>query len=191
MRMFVLTPLLLLFPALVFASSGSIAGGFSEGFSHPVLGFDHLLAMLSVGVLSAQMGGRAIWTIPSVFVGMMLVGGVMGIYNVGLISVELGISISVFVLGIALAIDRRLPMLLIFLVVSFFAIFHGYAHGEEMPILANPTMYALGFASGTATIHLAGVFIGVIARRVPSGLAFLRYVGAGVAGIGVHLLVGL
>lgn len=96
-----------LLPQFVWAHDLEGAGGFMSGFSHPVLGFDHLLAMISVGILSAQMGGRAIWSVPSVFVGVMLIGGVLGMQGIPLISVELGIAFSVFALGLALVAEKK------------------------------------------------------------------------------------
>jgi len=165
------------------------AGGFLAGLTHPVLGFDHLLAMLSVGMLSAQMGGRAIWTVPATFVTVMLLGGVLGMMDVPLISVEIGIAASVLALGVAIAAERKLPPLLAMLFVGVFAVFHGHAHGAEMPDIAKPALYALGFVSGTAGIHITGVFVGLIADRTKRGRELLRFAGAGIAGIGVHLLL--
>ena len=179
--------LLLALPSVVQAHEVGNSGGFMSGLSHPVLGLDHLLAMISVGILSAQMGGRAVWTVPSAFVGVMLVGGLMGIYGIPLFSVELGIALSVMVLGIAIAADKRLPMLFAMIAVGFFALFHGHAHGTEMPELADPALYALGFIIGTALIHIVGVGIGLISKTVSFGPQLLRYVGAGIAGIGFHI----
>lgn len=162
-------------------------GGFLSGLSHPVLGFDHLLAMVAVGILSVQMGGRAIWIVPATFVGMMLVGGIMGINNIPFLSVEAGIAISVFALGIALAAEKKLPVMLAMLFVGFFALFHGHAHRTEMPFLAEPTFYATGFLLGTAGIHIAGVLIGLSSEKWKHGPQLLRSVGSGIAGIGLHL----
>jgi urease accessory protein len=166
-------------------------GGFMSGFSHPVLGLDHLLAMLSVGILSLQMGGRSIWMVPTTFVLVMLLGGVLGMQDVHLFSVELGIAISVFVLGIAIAIDKKLSPVVAMIFVSFFAIFHGHAHGTEMPYLSKPVFYASGFIVGTACIHIMGVLMGVIAKRFAVGKSLLRYLGAAIAGIGAYLCIGL
>ena len=160
-----------------------------SGLSHPVLGFDHLLALISVGILSAQMGGRSIWTVPSTFVGVMLIGGVLGMQGVALFSVELGIAFSVFALGIALAAEKKVPAVLAMIFVGFFAVFHGHAHGTEMPNLAKPELYALGFFIGTANIHIVGVLVGIFAQKTPSGEQLLRFLGAGIAGIGFYLVV--
>jgi urease accessory protein len=180
---------LLASPAIAQAHSIEGAGGFMSGLGHPVLGFDHLLAMLSVGILSAQMGGKAIWMIPTTFVGVMLIGGILGMQDIPLFSVELGIAFSVFALGISLAAEKKLPALLAMAFVGFFALFHGHAHGAEMPSLAQPVNYALGFVTGTALIHVSGVLVGLISQQTPKGTEVLRFAGAGIAGIGFHLLI--
>lgn len=167
------------------------SGGFLAGFNHPVLGFDHLLAMLCVGILSTQLGGRAIWTVPAAFVIFMLVGGILGLLSIPVPFVEMGIAISVLLLGVALAIDKRLPQLLVMAFVGVFAIFHGHAHGVEMPQLANPVLYALGFVSGTATIHIVGVLLGMGMQRVSSQYSLMRMSGGVIALIGGYLLVGI
>ena len=176
-------------PNIVYAHEGA-SGGFMAGLTHPVLGFDHLLAMLSVGILSAQMGGQAIWKVPFTFVLVMLGGGVLGINGVPMISVELGIAFSVLALGVAIALETKLPPLLAMVFVGIFAIFHGHAHGTEMPSLSKPLFYACGFVLGTAGIHVAGVLIGIIAERLKDGAQLLRYAGAGIAGVGFHLIIG-
>jgi len=168
-----------------------VAGGFISGLSHPVLGFDHLLAMLSVGVLSVQLGGRAIWTVPATFVAVMIAGGWLGIEGVPLPLVEFGIALSVLALGLALAANHKVPMVLSMAFVGFFALFHGHAHGTEMPHVASPVLYALGFVAGTSLIHLVGVFMGQAVVRLESGLQLMRYVGAAIAGAGFHLLVSV
>lgn len=186
---------LLIFGYLLFMPTAAYAhtiwadgGGFMSGLKHPVLGFDHLLAMLSVGILSAQIGGRAIWTVPSTFVIVMLVGGIIGMERIPLPSFEMAIAISVFALGVSIAAEKKLPHLLAMIFVGIFAIFHGYAHGVEMPYLTKPLMYALGFTSGTACIHITGVIIGLIGKKAPK-IPVLRILGAGIAGVGVLLII--
>jgi len=179
---------LLMLPTSLFAHTSHGIFGFSSGFTHPVLGLDHLLAMLSVGMLSAQMGGRAIWTIPATFVGFMLLGGILGMIGVPFFSVEIGIAVSVLVLGLAIAADKKLPVLLAMAGVGFFALFHGHAHGEEMPSSAQPLLYALGFILGTALIHIAGVAIGWTATRIPRATTLLRFGGAIIAFLGFFFL---
>jgi len=179
---------LCLLPAPLFAHTGHDALGFSAGFTHPVFGPDHLLAMLSVGILSAQMGGRAIWTVPLTFVSFMLVGGVFGMLGIPFFSVEIAIAASVLASGIAIAIDRKFPMALTMAGVAFFALFHGHAHGEEMPGSAQPALYALGFVLGTSLIHLLGVFLGWVATRQPRHSPVLRISGVAIAVVGAYFL---
>jgi urease accessory protein len=176
-------------PALAHEEMGD-GVGFVTGLLHPVLGFDHLLAMLSVGILSAQMGGRAIWYVPATFVGAMILGGYLGMAEIALPMVEAGIALSVLALGAAVATDRNLPTGIAEVCVAVFGVFHGHAHGTEMPLIADPWLYGLGFVIGTATIHLTGVFIGFAFRRFRNGPGLLRYVGAGIAGIGSYILIG-
>lgn len=184
-----------LFLALFMANSahahGVQGGGLINGLMHPVFGIDHLLAMVAVGVLSVQIGGKALWTVPAAFVGLMLVGGLMGMKNVAFPPVELGIAASVLALGIALAFDKNLPIIAAMCFVGVFALFHGYAHGQEMPAIASPTLYALGFVIATAGLHIAGLFIGALANKIKHGEVLLRYTGAGIAGIGFAILTGI
>ena len=165
-------------------------GSFLSGLTHPVLGLDHLLAMVSVGILSAQIGGRAIWTVPATFVLVMALGGVLGWVDVGLSAIEVGIAFSVLALGTAIAADRRVPMVAAMSAVGVFAVFHGYAHGAEMPTVAKPVTYALGFMTGTALLHLTGVIIGDISQHYARGKVLLRGAGLAIAGTGAFFLVG-
>jgi urease accessory protein len=121
--------------------------------------------MLSVGILSAQMGGRAIWAVPATFVSVMAVGAIIGFKGIGIPGVEYGIALSVLILGFTLAMEKKLLPLWAMLGVGFFAIFHGHAHGTEMPKILKPIVYALGFFLGTAGIHVCGVLIGIVANR--------------------------
>jgi len=180
--------LLCLLPAPLFAHTGHGTLGFSSGFTHPVFGPDHLLAMLSVGILSAQMGGRAIWTIPLAFVSFMLVGGILGMLGIPFFSVEVGIAVSVLALGLAIASDKKFPVGLAMAGVAFFALFHGHAHGAEMPNSAQPALYALGFVLGTTTIHLLGVAMGWAFTRHPGGALRLRWAGFCIAVLGLFFL---
>lgn len=189
----VIALLVSLIPSIAYAHDGSVLplGGFLNGLVHPVLGYDHFLAMLSVGILSAQMGGRAIWTVPATFVSVMAWGGALGLINIGLQSTELGIAASLVLLGSIIAAERKLPILLAMVGVGFFAIFHGYAHGTEMPQTAEPVQYALGFLTGTALIHIAGLVIGDIAKRYQAGPTVLRFGGSLIAVMGVLFLFGV
>lgn len=176
-------------PNIAHAHEVAGGGGFMSGLSHPVLGLDHLLAMISVGILSAQMGGNAIWRVPATFIAVMLVGGILGIVGIEIISVELGIVLSVLALGIAITAAKQLPTFLAMIFVGFFALFHGHAHGSEMPYLASPTLYALGFVAGSACIHITGVAFALVTEQLKQGKQLLRYLGASIAGIGFHMMI--
>jgi len=165
-------------------------GSFLSGLTHPVLGLDHLLAMVSVGILSAQIGGKAIWTVPATFVLIMGFGGLLGWVDVGLSAIEAGIAFSVLALGTAIAADKRVPMVVVMSAVGVFAVFHGYAHGAEMPTVAQPVTYAFGFMMGTALLHVAGVIIGDISQHYVRGKLLLRAAGVVIASTGVFFLVG-
>ena len=172
--------------------------GFYDGLSHPVLGIDHFLAMVSVGVVSAQIGGRAIWTIPATFVLMMIVGGIIGMlvevffFNLEepvFVVVEYGIVFSVILLGLAIAIEKKISTNIIMIFICFFGLCHGLAHGMEMPWAVNPILFALGFASGTATLHLFGVGIGSLAIKTKFSSIVLRIAALGCAIFGFSMLI--
>lgn len=170
-------------------------GGIYAGLLHPVLGLDHLLAMVTVGLLSAQMGGRAIWTVPATFVAVMAAGGLLGIVNMPLPFVEYGIALSVVALGIALVVPKKLPVVALMILVGVFALFHGHAHGTELPAVSETVLdistYVIGFLIATAGLHLIGALIGQIAESTPKGVNALRFSGAVIAIAGVILVMGL
>lgn len=179
-------------PAVAHENQVIRLGSFWGGVMHPALGLDHLLAMISVGILSVQIGGRAILTVPATFVCVMAVGGAIG-YGTAVLPmplVEAGISLSVLFLGAALALETRLPVLVAMVFVGIFATFHGYAHGVEIPNIAQPTEYAAGFLIGTAAIHVFGVLIGEVARQYAMGPRALRTAGAAISVAGGLFLVG-
>lgn len=166
-------------------AAGVGAGGFVSGVLHPMLGFDHFLAMLAVGLLSVQLGGMAIWTVPAAFVAFLGAGGALGFAGVPLPAVEGAIAFSVLALGVAIAARAAMPVAIAMLFVGFFAVFHGHAHGAELPELASPFAFAAGFMLASAALHLLGVGLGLLSRR-----SELRaQLGAGVAGIGLHMLL--
>ena len=187
-----LAVILLLTSLRAFAhDEGEGSAGFLVGLLHPALGLDHLLAMLSVGILSAQIGGRALWGVPLTFVCVMIVGGLIGGYDIDLPLVESGIALSVTALGIALAAEKSMAIIWAMLFVGFFAVFHGHAHGAEMPDVGEPLLYGMGFVTGTAIIHLSGVGIGLMSNKITRGSVLLRFSGAGIAGIGLLMLFGI
>ena len=136
------------------------ASSFMAGFYHPVGGFDHLLAMLAIGLWAASLGGRALWAIPTVFVITMLAGGGLAVAGLSVPFVEQGILLSVIVLGALVLFAKRLPTAVCVATAGAFALFHGAAHGMEMPLNANGLQYALGFALATAGLHVVGLGFG-------------------------------
>ena len=180
--------LCLTFPVLAHDGAVLRYGSFMAGLTHPVLGADHFLAMVSVGVVSAQIGGRAIWTVPATFVSVMALGALLGMQDVGLGAIEFGIAFSVLVLGGAIAADKRLPVAVAMVAVAVFAVFHGYAHGGEMPQVAEPVRYAVGFLTGTAALHVTGLVIGDISQHYERGKQALRAAGFIIAVLGCVFL---
>jgi urease accessory protein len=180
---------LLAFAAPAAAHTGSTpVVGFVSGFLHPLGGLDHVLAMVAVGVLAAMIGGRALWLVPASFLGAMAVGSVLG---VSLPFVELGIVASVVVLGAVVALAPRMPVAVAMALAAAFAVFHGHAHGTEMPAAASALPYGLGFLFGTALLHAAGLGLGLVVERLSrdAGRAALRVGGGAVAALGLALLV--
>lgn len=179
----------LLHPTAAFAHFGSAGTGFLTGFFHPVLGLDHLLAMVSVGILSAQMGGRAVWAVPATFVLVMAVGGALGAVGAPVPLVEYGIVISVIALGAAIASGEKMAPKVGYGFVGMFAIFHGHAHGAEIPAIAQPLLYTAGFMLSTACLHLIGVVIGFLAIYTRAGAFTLRNCGAAICAFGLYLIL--
>lgn len=176
-------------PTLVFAHTDGDNNGFMAGLMHPVNGYDHLLAMLSVGIISAQKGGRAIWTVPCLFVTAMIVGAVLGANAVSFPNVEAGIAISVVALGLGIIFADKSNLMMIMLFVFGFGMFHGHAHGMEMPGSASPVFYSFGFIVSTSLVHVAGVVIGYQFTRRQQIKKALTYIGAAVTGAGCFLLL--
>lgn len=162
--------------------------GILSGLSHPLFGLDHLLAMVAVGVISTQVGKKAIWKVPAIFIAFMIIGGFLAISGLPLPGVEIGIALSVLILGVAIALHKTAPTTLAMLLVGLFAIFHGHAHGSEMPLIANAGLYALGFVSSTALLHISGVLIGHFAKKTQVTQGILRFAGAGVGLMGFLFL---
>ena len=163
-------------------------GGFASGFEHPLSGPDHLLAMFSVGLWGAQMGGRPVWSLPVTFPLIMCIGGVLGIAGVALPGIQLGIALSIIVLGGAIAAEWKAAEWLAVVIVAFFAIFHGYAHGAELPQAVDPAAYAVGFVVSTGMIHLFGIAVGLAVGRLRGGLVS-RALGGFISLGGIYYLV--
>ncbi|CAN5715394.1 HupE/UreJ family protein [soil metagenome] len=173
-------------PAFAHTGTG-LAGGFTSGFLHPLTGFDHLLAMVSVGLWGAFLGRPLIVALPVIFPAVMAIGGVLGMLNVPLPPVEIGIAVSVLVLGIAIAGAIRAPIWAACAVVAVFAIFHGYAHGKELPSAADPIGYSVGFMLATGSLHLVGIGIGAL-NHYRGGVVLTRALGGLIALTGVYFL---
>ncbi len=173
-------------PAYAHVGTGDL-GGFASGFEHPIFGVDHLLAMLAVGIWGAQMGGRAMWTLPVTFPLVMAFGGILGMTGVPMPNVELGVALSMLVLGLAIAFAWRPFEPVALLIIAAFAIFHGYAHGAELPAAADPAAYSVGFVVATGMIHVTGIAIGLLIGKLLDGWVS-RGLGGAIAAGGLYFL---
>ncbi len=181
-------------PAVAYAHTGvGDTSGFVHGFSHPISGLDHILAMVMVGVFAFQLGGRATWLVPTTFVLVMAVGGGLGIAGINVPFVELGIALSVVVLGAIIALNVKAPTAVAMGLVGLFAIFHGHAHGAEMPENAAGAAYAAGFMIATAVLHAVGLGLGFMIGRAGErhGTFAVRTAGGVAAVAGVGILTGM
>ena len=178
----------LFLPALAQAHPGlpGHTHGFASGLAHPLTGLDHILAMVAVGIWAAQRGGRSLWAVPLAFVSVMALGGMFGMMGGALPFEETGIAMSVLILGILIAASVRLPLPAGVLIVGLFALFHGCAHGAEMPATSSGLAYGMGFMLATAGLHLGGISLGLIARRHGSP-QLVRYTGGAIAVCGIYL----
>jgi urease accessory protein len=167
-----------------------MSGGFIGGFAHPLFGADHVVAMVAVGLWGAFLGAPAIWLLPIVFPLVMALGGVIGILGVPLPGVETGIAVSAIVLGLMVALAAKPPLLVAAAIVGAFAIFHGHAHGAELPPGVDAVAYSIGFVVATGLLHLSGVAFGLLARW-PAGRIAVRAAGGAIALAGVVFLSGL
>ena len=156
---------------------GDMAGGFLPGLEHPVSGLDHVLAMVAVGLWGAQLGRPALWMLPVAFPMMMAVGAFMGLIGIGLPGVEIGIALSCIGLGAMVLTEAKPPLWAACVLVGFFALFHGHAHGTELPENASGLLYSIGFVIATGCLHGCGIAIGLI-HRWATGRIVLRVAGA-------------
>lgn len=166
--------------------TGSV-GGFLTGFKHPLTGLDHIVAMLAVGLWGAFLGGRAMWTLPVVFPVVMAFGGAMGVLGIPLPGVEIGIALSGIVLGAVVALAAKPPLWVAAVIVGIFAIFHGHAHGTELPEAANAMTFAIGFVVSTGLLHLSGIAFGLLVRW-PWGRIAVRAGGVAISLVGFAFL---
>ncbi len=167
-----------------------LTGGFLSGFEHPITGWDHVAAMVAVGLWGAFLGRPAIWILPIVFPLVMAMGAALGVIGVPLPQVETGIALSAVVLGLAVALAMRAPIWVAAVIVGVFAVFHGYAHGTELPEAANPFAFAVGFVIATGLLHVVGIGFGLLTRW-PAGSMAVRAGGAAIALAGVAFLTGI
>jgi urease accessory protein len=184
----------ILMPAVAFAHVGvDHASGLTHGFWHPIGGLDHVLAMVAVGLFAANLGGCALWAVPLTFVGFMAVGGGLGVEQVAIPNVEAGIALSVVAFGLLVALRLQWPVAAAMALTGVFAIFHGYAHGAEMPVDASGAAYAAGFMTATALLHMAGIALGMGIQQIGSGVwhRTAQAGGSAMALAGVALLTGV
>jgi urease accessory protein len=179
-----------LLPGVALAHTGvGVAGGFLSGFTHPIFGFDHVVAMVAVGLWGAFLGQPSIWLLPVVFPVVMAFGGLAGVLGMPLPGVEMGIALSAVALGAMVALALRPPLWVAAILVGAFAIFHGHAHGTELPEAANPLAYGVGFVIATGLLHLSGIALGLLSRW-PAGLGTVRVGGGLIACVGLYFLAG-
>ena len=184
---------IILFSLLVYAQAVEAhvhkgeAVSFLSGVKHPISGLDHVVAMIAVGLWGAQLGAPAIWVLPVAFPMVMAFGGMLGLFGVPLPGMEIGIAASAILLGAAVMMELRPPIALAAALVGFFAIFHGYAHGSELPAGESGLLYSLGFVMATGCLHAAGISIGLV-HRWNWGQRALRVVGAAIAVAGMFFM---
>ena len=180
--------LVLVWPVTALAHTrGGEALGFIRGIQHPISGLDHVLAMVAVGLWGAQLGAPAVWLLPVTFPMVMAFGGMLALLGLPLPGIEVGIAVSAIVLGVMVWQEARPPLWVAAGLVGFFAIFHGHAHGAELPAGANGLLYSIGFVIATGCLHAAGIAMGLV-HRWPAGQVALRLAGAVVAVAGVGFL---
>ncbi|MEO5915179.1 MAG: HupE/UreJ family protein [Luteolibacter sp.] len=168
-------------------SEAGNVGGFLSGFKHPLTGLDHIVAMVAVGLWGAFLGGRAMWTLPVVFPVVMALGGALGVLGVPLPGVEYGIALSGIILGLMVSFAAKPALWVAAVIVGVFAIFHGHAHGAEMPKSSNAMTFAIGFVISTGLLHLCGIAFGLLVRW-PWGRIAIRAAGGVIAAVGFGFL---
>lgn len=179
----------LAFPALAHSGDG-YGGGFIAGFTHPILGWDHVAAMVAVGLWGAFLGAPAIWILPVVFPLVMAVGAAAGIAGLPVPAVETGIALSAVVLGLMILLAVQPPLWIASVIVGAFAIFHGYAHGIELPATVNAFAYAVGFVVSTGLLHMIGIAFGLLVKW-PVGRVAVRGAGGVISLAGLAFLTGI
>lgn len=187
--MLILLPIFVASTAQAHTETGNV-GGFLSGVMHPITGWDHVIAMVAVGLWGAFLGRPAIWLLPITFPLVMAIGGAAGVVGIPLPHVETGIALSAIVLGLVVALALRPPLWVAVIIVGIFAVFHGHAHGTELPTAANPFAYATGFVLATGCLHILGIVFGLLAKW-PAGRVLVRVGGAAIALTGGAFLFGI
>ena len=175
---------------LAHTDAAGLAGGFVTGFLHPIQGLDHVVAMVAVGLWGVFLGNPAIWILPVVFPLVMAIGGALGVAGVEIPGIETGIALSGIVLGLMVLFKAKPPIWIAAVIVAIFAIFHGHAHGTELPDAATPLIYSIGFVVGTGLLHLCGIGFGELSR-FSWGTNLVRAGGGIIALIGCGFLFGM
>ena len=192
-RLFV-TAVLILAPSVAFAHPGhGMDGNLLAGFIHPFSGIDHLMAMTAVGLFAAHLGGRSLWAVPAAFVGVMTLGGMVGAAGVSLPFAETAIALSVLVFGLVIFSRMTPPVIAAMALVGIFALFHGYAHGVEMPADGSGALYGIGFMAATALLHGFGMTLGLATQRFDEAPRHrvMKVCGAAIGIVGTGLMIGL
>ena len=188
---FLIITLLAVANTSAFAHTGEgLTGGFVSGLTHPIFGWDHVVAMVAVGLWGAVLGRPAIWILPIVFPLVMAFGAALGVAGIPVPFIEAGIALSGVVLGLLIVFFVKTPMVIAAILVGLFAIFHGHAHGTELPEAANPIAYAIGFVIATGLLHLFGILFGTLMAS-EAGKWAVRAGGAVIALVGAAFLVGI
>lgn len=177
-------------PAAAHEAGEGVAGGFVSGLLHPVGGLDHVAAMVAVGLWGAVLGRPAVWLLPIVFPLVMAIGGALGVMGLPLPAVETGIAVSSLVMGLLIAAYVRAPLAVAAVIVGAFAIFHGHAHGTELPLAASAAAYSVGFVVATGLLHLAGILFGLFTTSERGRLA-VQVCGGVIAAAGAGFLLGV
>ena len=176
--------------AMAHTDTAGLTGGFISGFTHPIYGWDHVAAMVAVGLWGVFLGRPAIWVLPIVFPLVMAFGGLLGVVGISIPAVETGIAVSALILGLMVLLTVRAPLWTAALLVGAFAIFHGHAHGTELPDAASPLAYSFGFVFSTGLLHLTGIAFGELSRW-PWGAIAVRAGGGVIALAGAGFLTGM
>ncbi|KFZ37741.1 hypothetical protein HR45_07730 [Shewanella mangrovi] len=183
--------LVVFFSVPVFATTVASEDGFWNGFLHTIFGIDHLLVALCVGMLCAMISSRVVCMVPMAFLFFLALGGLAGMLHISLPFVSFGVAASVVAIGLLIALNRQWPLSFTMAFVGLLAVFHGYAHGAEMPDMEHYLAYGIGFLAGTVLMQLIGIFVGLGLNQLDNQSRLLRYTGGAVAAFGSYLVLGL